>query len=405
MSGMRGGKRFLGGLIAWVALAALAPALAAAASIAGTVTDEDTHAGIAGIEVCAGPTPSTEIDCEKTVAGGTYLLEGLPAGSYQVRFSAIAWEPNYVQEWYGGDQIYPGDLVAVEATEAKTGIDAELEEGGVIEGTATDAETSAPAANVWVCVEAELPVFFGLCQRTDSEGKYVTGDLPTGEYRISFDGENDANYLRRYYDDTDYYGAATEVPVTAGSTVPEIDAALYPGAQIFGTVTEAGSGVPLSGIEVCLWRKKNWMWPEEVQNCTKTDPSGNYAIRSLPADAYGVVFSREGSAWVFDTFDEQWWNGYDTAEESTTVHVTPPQALTGVDAELVNHAPKPETGGGGTVTPPPSSLPSPPPPVVKQPPRKCKKGFHRKLVKGKKRCVRKHKKHQQRRKGGGVRGR
>jgi hypothetical protein len=42
--------------------------------------------------------------------------------------------------------------------------------------------------------------------------------------------------------------------------------------------------------------------------------------------------------------------------------------------------------------------------VRKPRPRKCKKGFHRKLVKGKKRCVRKHKKHQRRR-GGNVRGR
>jgi len=399
MSGMRSGGGLLGGLMVWVALAALAPAFASAASIAGTVTDEDTHAGIAGIEVCAGPTPTTEVDCEKTIIGGTYLLDGLPAGSYQVRFSAIAWEPNYVQEWYGGDQIYPGDLVTVGAGEAKTGIDAELEEGGVIEGTATDAENPGPAANVWVCVEAELPVFYGLCQRTDSEGKYVASDLPTGEYRISFDGENDANYLRRYYKDTDYYGAATKVPVTVGTTVPGIDAALYPGAQIFGTVTEAGTGVPLGGIEVCLWRKENWMWPDEVQSCTKTDSSGNYAIRSLPDDAYGVVFSREGSYWVYDTFKEQWWKDHDVAEESVTLHTMPPHAYTGIDAQLVNLAPKPETGGGGTVTPPPASLPLPPPPVTKQPPRKCKKGFRRKLVKGKVRCVRKHRprKHQQRR--------
>lgn len=389
----------MGALTVWIALAALAPALAPAASISGTVTDEDTKAGIAGIEVCAGPSPTTEVACEKTAAGGAYLLDGLPAGSFQVRFSAIAWEPNYVQEWYGGDQIYPGDLVTVGATEAKTGIDAELEEGGVIKGTATDAETSAPAANVWVCVEAEFPVFFGLCQRTDSQGEYKTGDLPTGEYRINFDGENDANYLRRYYDEADHLGAATKVPVTAGSTVSGIDAALSPGAQIFGTVTEAGTGVPLSGIEVCLWRKKNWMWPQEVQSCTKTDAAGNYAIRSLPADAYGVVFSREGSFWVFDTYREQWWNGHDSAEESTTLHVAPPQSYTGIDAQLVNFAPPPEPGGdsgagaGTTVTPPP--------PVVKQPPRKCKKGFRRKLVKGKVRCVRKHKprKHQQRQKG------
>lgn len=389
---MRGAKRLLGGLAIWLALAALVPALAAAGSISGTVTDEETDLGIAGIEVCPQPSPYTfEADCTKTDANGAYLLNELPPASYELRFSAWPLELNYVQEWYGGDQIYPGDLVTVGATEAKTGIDAELEEGGVIKGAATDAETLGPAAGVWVCIEALEPVFYGTCARADSSGEYERNDLPTGEYRISFDGENDVNYLQRFYDESDTFSGATHVPVTAGSTVSGIDAVLHPGAQIIGTVTEAGTGVPLGEIEVCLWRPGISLPPEYVERCTRTDAGGNYAIRSLPADSYDDVFSQEGGGFGGDTFGEQWWQGVSSSSEATPLTIAPPETLTGIDAQLVDFAvdgPGPGTGGG-TITPPP-------PPTSKPQPRKCKKGFHRKLVKGKQRCVRKHKHHRHR---------
>lgn len=389
---LRRARALLVGVATALALAAMTPALASAGSISGTVTDQDTHVGISGIEVCLQPSPYTfEGPCTKTGTGGTYVLSGLAEASYQVHFSAWPKDLNYVQEWYGGDQTYPGDLVGVGATEAKTGIDAELEEGGVITGTATDATTLGPAGGVWVCVEALDPAFFGLCQRANSAGEYETDDLPTGDYRIEFNGENEANYLRRYYDEEEEFGQATHLPVTAGTVVTGIGAMLSPGAQILGTVIEAGTGTPLGGIEVCLWRPNGPASPEYVQNCTRTDGSGNYAIRSLPADTYDVVFSREGSAWTEDSFGEQWWKGVDSAAQAIPLTVAPPATISGIDAQLVDNAPvypnldNPGAGGNGTV--------APSPPAARKASRKCKKGFHRKLVKGKKRCVRNRRGH------------
>ena len=132
-------RKLFGCVAVWLAIAALAPALAAASSISGTVTEEGTDAGIEGIQVCAEPEPFTfEGGCAETDSSGAYSLQDLPAASYSLRFSAWPQELNYVQEWYGGDQIYPGDLVTVGDAEDATGIDAELEEGGVITGTASD---------------------------------------------------------------------------------------------------------------------------------------------------------------------------------------------------------------------------------------------------------------------------
>jgi hypothetical protein len=53
--------------------------------------------------------------------------------------------------------------------------------------------------------------------------------------------------------------------------------------------------------------------------------------------------------------------------------------------------PPPTTGGGTVPAPVPVSAPFPAPPAKKALP--CKKGFKKKIVKGKHRCVRKHRKH------------
>lgn len=372
------------GMFVVLCLAALAPGSAIAGSISGTVTAEGAGP-IEGIEVCPQPEPFTfEANCTSTDANGDYLLGGLPAASYSLHFSAWPQELNYVQEWYGGDQIYPGDLVDLGAGQDLTGIDAELEEGGVITGTASAAGTLGPAAGVWVCVEAFEPVFYGSCHRADPNGDYETNDLPSGEYRIAFDGENDVNYLRQFYDEEEDFSTATRVPVSAGSVVAGIDALLQPGAQILGTVTEAGTGAPLSNVEVCLWRPGSSLPPEFVERCDQTDSSGQYAIRSLPADTYDVVFSQEPGGLGGDTFTEQWWKGAASAAGATPLSVTPPQTISGIDAQLVDYAAEEPEAPVGTT--PPATTPKPPL-------RKCKKGFHRKLVKGTRRCVRTHHRH------------
>jgi len=51
-------------------------------------------------------------------------------------------------------------------------------------------------------------------------------------------------------------------------------------------------------------------------------------------------------------------------------------------------------GGGGSATPPPTTPPATTPPPKK--PFKCKRGFRKKIVHGKRRCVKKHKKHRHR---------
>jgi carboxypeptidase family protein len=375
--------RHLRGAIQALALAAcllaIVPAAAMAASISGHVTAEG-GGPIAGAEVCPTPEPySFERECVTTAADGFYLIDGLPPTSYYLRFSTPSRALNYVTEWYDESQTYPGDLIAVAgAGEAITGVDAELEPGGVIKGTATDALSGDPAGGVWVWIYGSA---YGLGFRAEPDGTFEANDIPTGEYTLYFDGESEVNYLGRYYEDSDNFGSATPVSVVAGSVVDGIEQSLYPGAQILGHVSNVKTGADFSGSRVCIVQG-------DRERCDTTDLDGNYAIRSIPSGSYLLEF---GVDWLPLTgrVVSQYWEEASTEGEADPITIAPPQTLTGIDAQIVDRYEWTPEEDGDTTPPPAASTPNALNDNPK-PARKCKKGFHRKLVKGKKRCVRKH---------------
>jgi hypothetical protein len=154
------------------------------------------------------------------------------------------------------------------------------------------------------------------------------------------------------------------------------------GFELGGRLTEAGTGAPASGVNVDLL----WVGSEETAGAT-TDADGNYVIRGLPEASFALLFSRPigpGGADV-DCFAQQYFRGSSTLAGATILHGVPGTGLTGLDAELVNFCPKPG--------PPPLQVGfSPATTPVGAMPRTihCHKGFHRKRVKGKARCVRRH---------------
>lgn len=383
------------------ALGLAVPSFAAAGSISGTVTAEG-GGGIAGVEVCTQPEPfSFESPCAQTNGSGAYKIDGLPAASYHVAFFTYVNDLNYVPESWDDEplNLAGGDLVSVGATQDVTGIDAELEKGGIIEGSAEDDETTGPAVGVEVCASSFSPVEYFACGITGSDGSYAINALTTGEYTVSFEGGNNANYLKRWYDEAEFSSGATKVPVTAGDpAVTGIDAVLQPGSQVLGRVTETGTGAALKDVEVCVYDPLKVPSVEFAGPCDWTDSAGNYAIRSLPASTYKVVFSQEPNSPEFildDTFFEQWWKGVPSVNEATPISLAPPQPATGIDAQLVNmiQPRKPDPIQVSLI-----------PTTLKPPPKKCKKGFHKKKVKGKVKCVRKHKRHGKKGSRGGRKG-
>jgi hypothetical protein len=391
MARMRAGAIMLGLLICG-ALGALAPAVAAA-SISGKVTEAAAgHAPIQGIEVCSHAIPYTSEDiCATTDASGDYSLGGVGGGSYYVRFSPGASGLNYVAEYYDNKQISPGKVLTIAPGQELTGIDAELEKGGVISGIATDAVTLGPAVGAWVCVEDGFPYQFGVCTQTGPGGEYEVNAMPTREYTVAFHGGNSSNYLRQFYGGGETWSSATHLAITAGSTRSGIDATLHPGAQILGNVTEAGTGAPLNKVEVCLLDSVHAPSPEYTEDCDATNVAGNYAIRSLPQGIYQIVFSQETGFIPNDYFFEQWYDGVPSAAQATKITIAPPETRSGVNARLTGYGPSSPSAPPAEATVVPASQSA-----STTAPLKCKKGFRRERVKGRGHCVKKAKRHHRR---------
>lgn len=363
---------------ALLCLAAIAPASALAGSIGGTVTDASTHEPVAGLEVCAYPLENEEEEffeewfCEKTNASGEYTIASLEAGEYGVEFWGRPL--NYMPQFFDGkSKWWEWDAVVV-GSGAVTGIDAEMVEGGGVEGR-VDAVGGGPVANALVCAWTIEGEEFGGCAETESSGEYALKGMAAGEYEIEFWAE-EQGLQRQFYDHKAHWWEADPVSVSLGTISTGIDADLLPAAKIEGQVRRASNGAPLAEAEVCAWSTD----PEGTFRCTTPGDEGRYSIGGLPGDDYKVEF------WPYEeSLPIQYWNHKPTWEQADVLSLSNGSLATGIDADLGSPPP--------TVT----VLPPAAPPIAKAPRRHrkhCKKGFRKKRVHGKVRCVkRKKRKH------------
>ena len=366
-------------LVGLLGLAAIAPAAALAGSISGTVTDAVTHEPIEGLEVCAYPPAAEEEEiwfCEDTDSNGEYTIAELEPGEYGVEFWGRPL--NYIPQYFNGQtEWWERDLVLVE-TDPVTGIDAEMVEGGGIEGEVDRAVGGTPVDEVWVCAWTIFGEEFGGCAVTDASGEYALQGMAEGEYEVEFWAE-DEDLLPQYYDHKDYWFEANPVTVTLGAVTPGIDADLLAAAKVEGQVRRASDGSPLTEVEVCaLSTDLEGPW-----RCAYPGDDGRYAVHGLPGDEYKVEF------WPFDeSLPVQFWDHKATWDEANALSLGAGSVATGIDADL----------GPGPAAPPVAAPPPSFPPLAAAPrPKRCKKGFRKKRVHGKVRCVKKKKKRKHRR--------
>jgi hypothetical protein len=251
-------------------------------------------------------------------------------------------------------------------------------EGGGIEGT-VEVAAGGPVGSGIACAWNLSSEEFGGCALTDSNGDYWIKGMSAGEYEVEFLGEGDG-LLRQYYDHKDHWWEADAVSVSLGAVTTGIDADLLPAVRIEGQVRRASTGAPLTEVEVCAWSTDS----EGSFGCRLTNDQGRYAIGGLPGDTYKVEF------WPYDEdLPIQYWNHKASWDAADPLSLSGGSVATGIDADLGSPP--------ATPTPTPALTPSPlvtPPPVAtKAPPKRkrCKKGFRKKRVHGKVRCVKRKK--------------
>lgn len=193
---------------------------AAAGEIKGEVVEAGSSLAIEGVEACAFQLPTYELfACDETDVDGKYALSGLPNGKYIVEFwaSYLGFAPQFFN---GVSSFEDADEITVSGG-TMSGIDAELEEGGAIEGRVTDASTGAGIKGIFVC--AYSPVIAGNCATTTPAGDYVVEGLATGSYAVEF-GTETLGYQTLFYNQQSNPNSANFVSVTAPNVTGNINA-------------------------------------------------------------------------------------------------------------------------------------------------------------------------------------
>ena len=263
-------------------------ALQTGGSIAGTVTDSQTGMPLPNMKV---QVSGEDIDLQVcTGANGEYLFSGLALDiAFQIisggDSSACGGVPGYAQSHWesldAGNET--NQIMLTGEMKAVTGINIALQIGGTVSGTVTDLKTGQLLANIPVVLSSD-----NIVERacTDVNGQYLVEGLPLDvAFRAGSAGENTdcggTAYIQAYWQNTAEADFATLITLTREAPiVTGIDFALRTGGSIAGIVTDAETGLPVSGIHVQLSG-------ENVFQGVCTDANGQYQFTRLP---YNIEF-------------------------------------------------------------------------------------------------------------------
>jgi hypothetical protein len=323
----------LAALLALLAALTLAPIAAAAGtgSISGTVIEAAApkHA-VAHVEVDVYEAGDEFDPVGSAVTNGTgeYTVAQLAPGSYRVRFApAFESRLNFLPQYWDDEASFADatPLVIVTAGEAKTGIDAELHEGGTIEGKVLNADAQpVEGATVSVFMGAhEFEDFAGEVQ-TGANGEYSVVGLATGTYRVEINPPFGADLVPQFYANETSFADATPVAVKVEEKA-KVNVTLQIGGEISGRVTDSVTHNPVANAFVLASNAGGF---ELFDGSGFTNSNGEYTIVGLGSGSYNLEFSAEGEGGT--EYISQSDNGVGVAQGSTT---------SGVNVALVPQAP------------------------------------------------------------------
>ena len=276
-------------------------ALTRGSGISGTVRSQADNTAIAGASVVVYDSTGRERLRGRASLDGTYLLQGLPSGSYLVAFSNAGWEsvvyPSVACD-HGQCQPTQGAPVVLRDDETAMGIDGTLPRLGRISGIVRFEDTGLPARNVYVYAWSDgAVVASGSSQGLG--GEFSISGLYPGTYYLST-ASGGQNYVDVAYPDTPCIFHQCAQPAGSAVTVTmnglnEVTIRLRTGAQVSGTVTSAlsGAGV-LAQVTIFDSRGMPITIPGTWFNGGWTGGGGRYEISGLPAGTYFLEAAAAG---------------------------------------------------------------------------------------------------------------
>lgn len=284
-------------------------------------------------------------------ADGTYEIDGLRAGDYNVHASAAGYQGEFFDDAQPNEQ--PA-ILSVTPPEVIEKVDFYLATSSGIAGAVIDAATGAPIANAKVTVfersaarDFVKPAARG---KTDENGQFLIGVRP-GSYFVFTEARG---YIGEFYDDKTNLADADTVEVVENAHTQLADIALDKLGSISGTVIDENTSAPLAGATVIAFLESELrrlapgiqgFGPFMRSYRTRTDENGNYLLENLPAGKYYVQALAKG-------YLPEYYDGVQALDEATLVEVERATTTTGIDFQL-------GTGGSiaGTVSDSTTGLP------------------------------------------------
>lgn len=261
-------------------------ALGRGGAITGIVAAEVDSIPLPGAHVQAYPPLLPEVRHHAvTNAQGSYVITGLPAGSYVVEADGYQ-----VEFFADAPTMRSATLVSVAESDTTVGVDFSLATSSAITGTVIDGTTGAPIALARVCAHlADVSRPQGgasVVACTDSNGTYTAAVRP-GTYYVEAWVEG---YAVQWYEGAAVWRDATPVVVIADQRTQGIDFRLDKLGAVAGLVTDEDAGTAVMGAVVTAYRGGPGAEPFSV--CTDAQASfviaglqpGNYLVRAAAAD-------------------------------------------------------------------------------------------------------------------------
>ena len=253
-------------------ISGLAITLTKTYTFSGVVTDAETHAPIAGVEIyVSNPESGADVMTGTTDENGAFDLKFKQLGTYNVLFKAAGYDMvSYEGTPFEGDMV--GTAVEMQQTVY------------TFSGVVTDAETKAPIKGVEVYVsdpESGADVMTGT---TDENGAFDLKFKQLGTYNVLFKA---AGYDMVSSEEVPFEGNF-DITVEMQKTVRTFS----------GTVTDAESHAAIAGASVALYKGEN----KVVEATTGAD--GSFEIKVKDQAVYSLVVKAEGyDDFTFDTID------------------------------------------------------------------------------------------------------
>lgn len=252
---------------------------------------------LSGIELLLYPIASFNPRSTITGANGRYRFDGVPANLYLLEARSRPGAAPYLEQVYNGIECAPtceqfldfdvrrGTPIPVAAQATITGLDFQLQPGGVLRGRVLDARgRRQPETRVsWRNADGSIVGSVS----TDALGFYSTPPLPPGNYYLA---ARQPDFEAQVFDripcplDEAQAGSPPSCTVTdgtpvrarAGATTDRVDFYLRPEAILYGFVYDAVNGQPLAFQRLLL------MVNGQGYQITFSNRAGRYAFDSLP---------------------------------------------------------------------------------------------------------------------------